>query len=152
MRTSPPPGGPAGHPPAYGSHDHDALNSVCYATLGFDEPWRVESYERVGGYEAWWKILAGKIPPESVPSIIRNGGDWFMALGRPNNGGLKCFSVSGHVNRPGNFEVPLGTPFRRITGIHMPGSGFSSTTRPARRQGFSYGVTSHSRMMNNVPF
>jgi NADH-quinone oxidoreductase subunit F len=50
----------------------------------------------------------------SVPSIIRNGGDWFMGLGRPNNGGVKCFSVSGHVNRPGNFEVPLGTPFRDL--------------------------------------
>ena len=53
----------------------------------------------------------------SVPSIIRNGGDWFMALGRPNNGGVKCFSVSGHVNRPGNFEVPLGTPFRDLLAL-----------------------------------
>ena len=44
------------------------------------------------------------------PSIMRNGADWFMELGRPNNGGTKCFSVSGHVARPGNFEVPLGTP------------------------------------------
>ena len=50
----------------------------------------------------------------SVPSIIRRGGDWFMELGRPNNGGSKCFSVSGHVNKPGNFEVPLGTPFAEL--------------------------------------
>ena len=267
----------------------DALNSVCYATLGLEAPWSIESYERVGGYEAWRKILAEKIPPAavveevkksglrgrggagfpaglkwsfmpkgydgpmyavcnsdesepgtckdrdilrfnphalvegmaiggyamgatvgynyirgefmdepfrrfeqalasayekgllgrdilgsgvdfdlyatlgagayicgeetalieslegkkglprfkppfpaqygvygrpttinntetfaSVPSIIRNGGGWFMDLGRPNNGGVKCFSVSGHVNRPGNFEVPLGTPFRDL--------------------------------------
>ena len=270
----------------------DALNSVCYATLGLDEPWSIESYERVGGYQAWRKILTGKIPPEavveevrksglrgrggagfpaglkwsfmpkgfegqtyavcnsdesepgtckdrdilrfnphalvegmaiggyamgatvgynyirgefmdepfrrfeqavesaygkgllgrdvlgsgvdfdlyatlgagayicgeetalieslegkkglprfkppfpaqygvygqpttinntetfaSVPSIIRNGGEWFMGLGRPNNGGVKCFSVSGHVNRPGNFEVPLGTPFRDLLAL-----------------------------------
>ena len=47
----------------------------------------------------------------SVPMIILNGGAWFMEMGRPNNGGTKCFSVSGHVNNPGNFEVPLGTPF-----------------------------------------
>ncbi|MDX2316447.1 MAG: NADH-quinone oxidoreductase subunit NuoF, partial [Gammaproteobacteria bacterium] len=47
----------------------------------------------------------------SVPTIMRNGADWFAELGRPNNGGTKCFSVSGHVNRPGNFEVPLGIPF-----------------------------------------
>ncbi len=47
----------------------------------------------------------------SVPSIIRNGADWFAEIGVPNSGGSKCFSVSGHVNNPGNFEVPLGTPF-----------------------------------------
>ena len=47
----------------------------------------------------------------SVPTIMRNGADWFAELGRPNNGGTKCFSVSGHVTRPGNFEVPLGIPF-----------------------------------------
>ncbi|MDH3637989.1 MAG: NADH-quinone oxidoreductase subunit NuoF [Gammaproteobacteria bacterium] len=47
----------------------------------------------------------------SIPAIIRNGGQWFLELGRPNNGGTKIFSVSGHVNAPGNFEVPMGTPF-----------------------------------------
>ena len=47
----------------------------------------------------------------SVPTIIRKGSDWFAGLGPENNGGTKCFSVSGHVNRPGNFEIPLGTPF-----------------------------------------
>ena len=50
----------------------------------------------------------------SVPSIMRNGGEWFMELGRPNNGGTKCFSVSGHVNKPGNFEVRMGIPFREL--------------------------------------
>ncbi len=47
----------------------------------------------------------------SVPAIMRNGPEWFLAMGRPNNGGAKIFSVSGHVNKPGNFEIPLGTPF-----------------------------------------
>ena len=50
----------------------------------------------------------------SVPSIIQRGADWFMELGQPNNGGSKCFSVSGHVNNPGNFEVPLGMPFAEL--------------------------------------
>ncbi len=50
----------------------------------------------------------------SVPSIMRNGWEWFLNLGKPNNGGLKLFSVSGHVNDPGNFEIPLGTPFRDL--------------------------------------
>lgn len=47
----------------------------------------------------------------SVPFIIRDGPQAFLDLGKPNNGGTKLFSVSGHVNRPGNYEVPLGTPF-----------------------------------------
>ena len=50
----------------------------------------------------------------AVPWIIRNGGDAFLALGRPNNGGTKIFSISGHVNRPGNYEVRLGTPFAKL--------------------------------------
>jgi NADH-quinone oxidoreductase subunit F len=50
----------------------------------------------------------------SVPSIMRKGADWFLKIGKPNNGGPKCFSVSGHVTRPGNYEVPLGTPFSEL--------------------------------------
>ena len=50
----------------------------------------------------------------SVPAIIRNGPEWFLNLGKPNNGGPKIFSVSGHVNRPGNYEIRLGTPFKDL--------------------------------------
>lgn len=47
----------------------------------------------------------------SVPFIIKDGAQKFLEAGKPNNGGTKLFSVSGHVNRPGNYEIPLGTPF-----------------------------------------
>ncbi len=50
----------------------------------------------------------------SVPAIIRNGAEWFLNLGKPNNGGPKIFSVSGHVANPGNFEIRLGTPFSEL--------------------------------------
>src|SRR4051812_25658674 len=50
----------------------------------------------------------------AVPWIINNGADAFLGLGRPNNGGTKIFSVSGHVARPGNYEVKLGTPFSKL--------------------------------------
>ena len=50
----------------------------------------------------------------AVPWIIRHGGDKFLDLGKPNNGGTKLFSVTGHVNRPGNYEVKLGTPFAKL--------------------------------------
>ncbi len=50
----------------------------------------------------------------SVPSIMLEGAQWFADLGTTNSGGTKCFSVSGHVNNPGNFEVSLGIPFRDL--------------------------------------
>ncbi len=50
----------------------------------------------------------------AVPWIMRKGGEAFLNLGLPNNGGTKLFSVSGDVARPGNFEVPLGTPFATL--------------------------------------
>lgn len=50
----------------------------------------------------------------SVPVILEKGGKWFLEMGKPNNGGTKLFCVSGHVNKPGNFEVPMGTPFAEL--------------------------------------
>ncbi len=50
----------------------------------------------------------------SVPYILRHGGQKFLDMGKPNNGGTKIFSVSGHVNRPGNYEIALGTPFAKL--------------------------------------
>ncbi|MCL2871698.1 MAG: NADH-quinone oxidoreductase subunit NuoF [Betaproteobacteria bacterium] len=49
-----------------------------------------------------------------VPLILRNGGQWFLDLGRPNAGGTKIFSVSGDVERPGNYELRLGAPFAKL--------------------------------------
>ncbi|HRK38653.1 MAG TPA: NADH-quinone oxidoreductase subunit NuoF [Burkholderiaceae bacterium] len=50
----------------------------------------------------------------AVPWIIRNGGQAYLECGKPNNGGTKIFSVSGDVERPGNYEVPMGTPFAKL--------------------------------------
>lgn len=50
----------------------------------------------------------------SVPFIIRDGGQTFADKGIENAGGTKLFSISGHVERPGNYEVPLGTPFAKL--------------------------------------
>lgn len=49
----------------------------------------------------------------SIPVILEKGGKWFsdLALAPPKSGGMKIFSVSGHVEKPGNYEVPLGIPF-----------------------------------------
>ena len=50
----------------------------------------------------------------AVPFILNMGADAFLEAGKANNGGTKLFSVSGHVNKPGNYEIPLGTPFSTL--------------------------------------
>ncbi|BBU27837.1 NADH-quinone oxidoreductase subunit F [Burkholderia sp. THE68] len=50
----------------------------------------------------------------AVPFLLEIGPQNYLELGKPNNGGTKIFSVSGDVNRPGNYEVPLGTPFSTL--------------------------------------
>ena len=50
----------------------------------------------------------------SVPTIMRKGAKWFADLGVPNSGGTVVFSVTGHVARPGNYELPLGIPFKEM--------------------------------------
>ncbi len=53
----------------------------------------------------------------SVPTILRKGPDWFAKLGVANAGGTAIFSVSGHVGKPGNYELPLGVPFADLLEI-----------------------------------
>ena len=50
----------------------------------------------------------------SVPFIVANGADWFRQWGSEKSPGPKIFSISGHVNKPGNYEVPLGTTAREL--------------------------------------
>jgi NADH-quinone oxidoreductase subunit F len=50
----------------------------------------------------------------SLPSIIRNGAAWFAGLGPKNSGGTCIYSISGHVEKPGNFELPMGMPFAEL--------------------------------------
>ncbi|MFU1940840.1 NADH-quinone oxidoreductase subunit NuoF [Bordetella hinzii] len=50
----------------------------------------------------------------AVPWIIRNGGQAYLEVGKPNNGGTKIFSITGDVERPGNYEIPMGTPFSKL--------------------------------------
>jgi NADH-quinone oxidoreductase subunit F len=50
----------------------------------------------------------------SVPAIMRNGAAWFASLGPEGSGGTALFSVSGHVEKPGNYELPMGIPFKDL--------------------------------------
>jgi NADH-quinone oxidoreductase subunit F len=53
----------------------------------------------------------------SVPTILRKGAKWFVDLGVPNSAGTMIFSISGHVNKPQNIELPLGIPFKDLLDI-----------------------------------
>ena len=57
----------------------------------------------------------------AVPSIILNGGKWFADLGTPKNGGTRLFCLSGHVNKPGVYELPMGFNLMRM--INEVGGG-----------------------------
>src|SRR5579862_6429991 len=50
----------------------------------------------------------------NVPHILMNGADWYSKLGSPKNGGTRLFCLSGHITRPGVYELPMGFPLRRI--------------------------------------
>jgi NADH-quinone oxidoreductase subunit F len=57
----------------------------------------------------------------NVPHILRNGPEWFSKIGPERSPGTKVFSVSGKVERPGNYEVPMGTPLRTLLEEHAGG-------------------------------
>lgn len=50
----------------------------------------------------------------TVPKIILNGDDWYKNIGIDSSEGIKMFSMSGHISKPGNYEIPLGTPFSKL--------------------------------------
>ena len=56
-----------------------------------------------------------------VPSIVERGAEWFRSMGKKNNTGPKLFCVSGHVNNPGVFELPMGTPLKEVIYKHAGG-------------------------------
>jgi len=65
----------------------------------------------------------------TVPAILKHGGAWHAAIGKPNNTGCKIFSVSGQVNKPGNYEVPMGTTLRTLIEEHCGGLQHGSTPK-----------------------
>ncbi len=50
----------------------------------------------------------------NIPHIVLHGAAWFAAIGTPKSTGTRIFSVSGHVGRPGNYELPMGVPLRTL--------------------------------------
>ena len=78
---------------------------------------------------------------------MRQGAGWFASMGVEKSGGTKCFSVSGHVNDPGNFEVPLGMPFSELLEL-AGGIRKGHTLKAVIPGGSSVPVLSGEVMMN----
>jgi NADH-quinone oxidoreductase subunit F len=57
----------------------------------------------------------------NVPPILEHGSDWYRQFGTEQSPGVKIFSLSGRINRPGNYELPLGTTFRELIYTHGGG-------------------------------
>ncbi len=70
----------------------------------------------------------------NLPSIMANGSNWFRSIGTEKSPGVKIFSLSGHVNNPGNYELPLGATFRELIYTHgggIPGGRKIKAIMPA---------------------
>ena len=85
----------------------------------------------------------------AVPWIIRNSGAAYLEVGKPNNGGTKLFSITGDVERPGNYEIPLGTPFSKLLEL-AGGMRGGSTLKAVIPGGSSAPVIPGSIMMDTT--
>jgi NADH-quinone oxidoreductase subunit F len=85
----------------------------------------------------------------AVPWIIRNSGQAYLEVGKPNNGGTKLFSITGDVERPGNYEIPLGTPFSKLLEL-AGGMRGGSTLKAVIPGGSSAPVIPGSIMMDTT--
>ncbi len=84
----------------------------------------------------------------SIPIILAKGSKWFLELGTEKSGGTKIFSVSGHVQKPGNFEIPLGTPFNVL--LDLAGGLFPGRTLKAVIPGGSSAPVLPASVMNDL--
>jgi NADH-quinone oxidoreductase subunit F len=57
----------------------------------------------------------------NLPQIVEKGAGWYKSLGTDKSPGVKIFSLSGNINKPGNYELPLGTSFRELIFAHGGG-------------------------------
>lgn len=97
---------------AYICGEETALLSSLEGRRG--EPRLKPPFPAVEGLYAKPTIVNNVETISAVPHIVINGGAWYASMGTEKSRGTKIFSLSGHVNRPGNYEVELGTTFRAL--------------------------------------
>jgi len=116
-------------------------NLVCYATLGQDEPWSLEAYRKVGGYEAWERILKGEMTPEAVIEEVKESGlkgrggagfptglKWsFMPRSAPVQKYLVCNSDESEPGTCHDREILRYNPHSLIEGMAIAGYAMGAT-------------------------
>lgn len=102
---------------AYICGEETALIESIAGNLG--QPWSKPPFPAVEGLYRKPTVVNNTETLANVAAILVNGADWFKQMGTADSPGVKIVCLSGHVERPGNYEVPLGTTYRQL--IDMAG-------------------------------
>lgn len=97
---------------AYICGEETALLNSLMGNLG--QPWSKPPFPAVEGLYAKPTVVNNTETLANVPPIITNGAEWYRGIGTEKSAGPKIICLSGHVNNPGNYEVPMGTPIREV--------------------------------------
>lgn len=106
---------------AYICGEETALIKSLEGELG--QPWSKPPFPAIEGLYRKPTVVNNTETLANVPSIIVNGSDWYAAIGTPQSTGVKIVCLSGHVNKPGNYEVELGTSYRDLVFKEEYGGG-----------------------------
>lgn len=87
----------------------------------------------------------------NLPPIITNGGEWYKSMGTADTAGVKIFSLSGCVNKPGNYELPFGTTFRELIFEHGGGIANGNKIKAIMPAGASSSITAATEEVLDTP-
>ena len=87
----------------------------------------------------------------NLPPIITNGGEWYKSIGTEDTAGVKIFSLSGCVNKPGNYELPFGTTFRELIFEHGGGIANGNKIKAIMPAGASSSITAATEEVLDTP-
>lgn len=97
---------------AYICGEETALLESLHGNLG--QPWSKPPFPASEGLYKKPTVVNNTETLANVPPIIVNGAEWYTSMGTEKSPGPKIVCLSGHINRPGNYEVEMGTPYREI--------------------------------------
>lgn len=106
---------------AYICGEETALIKSLEGDLG--QPWSKPPFPAVEGLYKKPTVVNNTETLANVPPIIVNGAQWYTSMGTEKSTGVKIVCLSGHINKPGNYEVKMGTPYRELVFSEEYGGG-----------------------------